>query len=371
MMTPEYASPEQLRGEPVTTASDTWSLGVLLYVMLTGQKPFDFPSRSLHEVYAVIRDSEPRRASALAPAVRELRGDLDNILSMSLRREPERRYGSVQEFAGDIERYLTGMPVRARVDTFAYRAGKFIRRNRGAVIAASLGVAALIAGTITTSMVERERAEQRFNDVRRMTNSLLFDVPDAIRNLPGSGPARRMIVGRALDFLNALAQDATGDRSLARELGTAWERVGDMQADSDVKGAAASYRQALTLRERVASEDASDQDIKRDLISNYGKLGDLLWNAGARAASVDYARKGLELSEVVAAGRDATMQDRMRLAANYLDSGVKTGNAEDCRKSVSLFEELIREDARTGAGQGPLLKRLCAAARDRAKQFGS
>jgi non-specific serine/threonine protein kinase/serine/threonine-protein kinase len=376
MMTPEYASPEQLRGLPVTAASDTWALGTLLYLMLTGKKPFEFPSRSVHDVYAVIRDTEPRKPSSVAPARRELRGDLDNILLMSLRREPERRYTSAWQFAQDIQRYLAGMTVSAREDTFRYRAGKFVGRHRGAVIAAGLAVTALVVGTITTSMeaheagIERERAERRFNDVRRVTNSLLFDVPDAIRSLPGSAPARRLIVSRALEFLNNLADDAATDRSLAKELATAWERVGDVQAQPeneggpDNRGALASYRNAQALREAALAKDRTDTDLKRELISNYGKLSDLLWSAGAGSGAIDYARKGLALSEAVAGGAGASSQDRMREAADYLDLGVKTSNAEACRKSLRLFETLIREDS-----GDQRLRRLYAAAKERAAQI--
>ncbi len=375
MMTPEYASPEQLRGLPVTAASDTWALGVLLYLMLTGKKPFEFPSRSVHDVYRVICETEPKKPSSvtLPGRARQLRGDLDTILLMSLRREPERRYTSAEQFAVDIQRYLNGMPVSAREDTFSYRADKFVRRHKGAAIAAGLAVVALVAGTVATSIeareagVERERAERRFNDVRRVTNSLLFDVPEAVGKLPGSGPVRRMLIGRALEFLNSLAEDARTDRALAKELAAAWERLGDVQAQpeagggSDVAGALASYRNALGLREAALGQDASDLDLKREVVSNYGKLSDLLWGTGSAERAVSYAGLGLRMSEEVAAAPGATRQDRMRVAANYLDLGVKTSDSGKCQRSIGLFEALVKEDP-----SDQRLGRLVEVARERA-----
>jgi non-specific serine/threonine protein kinase/serine/threonine-protein kinase len=386
MMTPEYASPEQLLNRPVTTASDTYSLGVLLYVILTGHKPFVFKSRSVQEICDVIRDSEPRRPSAVVRTeettangrvlteagvaiargltrgklARELEGDLDNILLMALRSEPERRYTSVEQLAGDIERYLDGRPVLARDDTFAYRAGKFMRRHQGAVLGASLAVFLLIAGSITTSweariaMRQRERAERRFNDVRRVANSLLFDVHDAIRDLPGSTPARRLIVTKALEFLNSLAQDSADDHELQRELAAAWERVGDVQGQTrasnlgDTTGALTSYRKALAIRERLSAEP----EIRRELIPNYSKLSDTLWNSGDSSSSMDYSRKLLALSEALATASGATRQDRVRLATSYLDYGYKQGvvvgdvtnGLANCRKSLAIFNELSAAD---------------------------
>jgi non-specific serine/threonine protein kinase/serine/threonine-protein kinase len=389
-MTPEYASPEQLSGLPVTTASDTYSLGVLLYVMLTGHKPFPFRSRSPQEIGDTIRNSEPRRPSSVVSIeettpggsqrkpvdiavargsrpdrlARDLSGDLDNILLMALRKEPERRYKSVEQLAGDIERYLSGMPVTARDDTFAYRTRKFVRRHRGAVVAASFAMVALIAGTVATSWeahvarVERERAERRFNDVRRVANSLLFDVHDAIRNLPGATPARQLIVSKGLEFLDNLAQDAADDRDLQRELAAAYERVGDVQGQvreanlGDTRGALASYRKALAIREQVAAADPARIDVKRELIPNYGKLSDLLWSAGDSAGSLDYSRRGLALSQVLARDPQSTRPDRIRLAANYLDYGYKQamvggdrrGGLENCRKSLAMLAELVPAD---------------------------
>jgi non-specific serine/threonine protein kinase/serine/threonine-protein kinase len=384
MMTPEYASPEQLLNEPVTTASDTWSLGVLLYVMLTGHRPFFFGSRSPQAIYEAIRDSAPRRPSsvvqceepgsggrnlnldAIARArrartpdrlARELAGDLDNILLMALRREPERRYASVEQLAGDIERYLAGLPVTARDDTFTYRASRFVRRHKGAVATGGFAALALIAGTVATSWeahqarIERERAERRFNDVRRVANSLLFDLNDAIRDLPGAAPARQLILTKALEFFGNLEQDAGDDRSLRRELAMAYERVGDVQNQmEETRQAVGSYRKAIAIREKLAS--AGVADIRREIIPNYGKLSDVLWAAGDAGASMEYSRKGLDASQALAAAPDATRQDRIRLATNYLDYGYKQAmiagdrahGLENCRKALGIFGELLAAD---------------------------
>src|SRR5436309_7398599 len=149
-MTPEYASPEQVRGEPVTTASDVYSLGIVLYELLVGRSPYRFTSRSPLDLAREITDTEPPRPSTSArgkdlkldpTGIRNskvLKGDIDNILLMALRKEPDRRYQSVEQFSEDIHRHLGNRPVLARKDTVRYRAAKFIQRNKLAVAAALL-----------------------------------------------------------------------------------------------------------------------------------------------------------------------------------------------------------------------------------------
>ncbi|MBK8267103.1 MAG: serine/threonine protein kinase [Planctomycetes bacterium] len=171
-LTPEYASPEQIRGEPITTASDIYSLGVILYELLAGRRPFRIDSRAQHEIARQICAEEPIKPSTAVRQIpfsrsdgaasqskcspqtlkRRLAGDLDNICLMALRKEPERRYGSVEQFAEDVRRHLIGLPVIARKDTFSYRAAKFVRRNRAAVIASSILFLALVGGIVGTSM---------------------------------------------------------------------------------------------------------------------------------------------------------------------------------------------------------------------------
>ena len=203
MMTPGYASPEQVRGETITTASDIYSLGVVLYELLTGHRPYQLSSLSPHEVARVVCEQEPVKPStvvtrtatgeqgvasaAITPEVvgrkrseppaklrRGLVGDLDNIVLMALRKDPQRRYASVEQFSADINRHLEGMPVVARTDTFGYRAQKFVGRNKLAVAAAALLLLTLAGGVVATSWqahvarTERARAQQRFDDIRAL-----------------------------------------------------------------------------------------------------------------------------------------------------------------------------------------------------------
>ena len=177
VMTMEYASPEQVRGDPITTASDVYSLGVVLYRLLTGRSPYR-EDNAAERAVEILSDSLPSKPSTAVDETRvrrslegsgqgarkrmrrALKGDLDNVLLMALRKEPERRYPSVDQFAEDLRHYLDGMPVRARGDSLRYRAVKFMSRHRYAVTAASLGGLALVAGIVTTTWQARIAAEQ-------------------------------------------------------------------------------------------------------------------------------------------------------------------------------------------------------------------
>ncbi|WP_109488852.1 serine/threonine protein kinase [Occallatibacter savannae] len=224
-LTMRYASPEQIKGEPITTATDVYSLGVVLYELLTGESPYGNNTNAGEQSIKAILHSDPPKPSTVIRAVRresetssgknrhgrylnrssQISADLDNIVMMSLRKEPQRRYGSVEQFAEDIRRSLHDLPVVARKDTARYRASKFIVRHKPGVIAATLVSLMMIAGIAITAQ-EARIARRRFNDVRSLANSLIFDIHDSIRDLPGSTPARRLIVERALQYLNQLVE---------------------------------------------------------------------------------------------------------------------------------------------------------------------
>ncbi len=170
-MTPEYASPEQVRGETMTTASDVYSLGVILYELLTRQRPYRIKGRNPAEIARAITEQEPARPStAIArgdgssksqvPNPKILRGDLDNIVLNAMRKESQRRYASVEQFSDDIRRYLGDRPITARKDTFSYRTVKFIKRNKVAVTTATLVVLAIVTGLIV-ALWQAENARQQ------------------------------------------------------------------------------------------------------------------------------------------------------------------------------------------------------------------
>jgi len=280
-LTPEYASPEQVRGGPVGTASDVYSLGVVLYEALTGGRPYEISSRSPEDVLRVVSSTEPERPSTAARralpgavAASDLAGDLDTIVLKCLRKEPERRYASAQDLSEDLRRYLEGRPVRARPDTLGYRASKFVGRHRFGIAAATLLALSLVGGIAATLRQARiaaangERAQRRFNDVRKLANALMFDIHDEIQSLPGSTRARQHLVMKAQEYLDSLAREAQGDADLQRELAAAYERLGDVQGGGlesnlgDTKAALASYRKAVSIREALGpAEHRNPRDV--------------------------------------------------------------------------------------------------------------
>lgn len=146
-LTPEYASPEQLKNQPITTATDVYSLGVVLYEILTGRKPYHFKAPLLHEVARVVSDEEPDKPN--------LDDDLENIVLLALRKEPLQRYASVEQFSADIGRYLEGQTVLARKATMGYRLGKFVRRHKLGFTVSLLLLLTLVTGLLVSLRQER------------------------------------------------------------------------------------------------------------------------------------------------------------------------------------------------------------------------
>lgn len=277
LLTPSHASPEQIKGEPLTVASDVYSLGVLLYELLTGEYPYGPCAGPIGAAIAVLEAAPKpmRRAGAKIPA------DLEKIVFFALRKEPERRYVTVDTLSEDIRRFLGGYPVRAAGDSLGYRIHKFTRRHRWTLSAAAVAVLALaISGAMTWRA--KQQAELRFQQIRGLAHSVVFEIHDAIAGLPGSTPAERLLVARALQYLNALAKDRGNDPGLMFELAQSYDKIGDAQGApgqanlGDRRGALASYTKARQLLLQLRRRSPADIGVESWLANVDEDLADVL-----------------------------------------------------------------------------------------------
>ncbi len=286
LMTPEYASPEQVRGQAVSTATDVYGLGLVLHELLCGVRAQRLATEDPLELHRVICEETPARPSVVAPALaRRLRGDLDTIVLTALQKEPQRRYRSVAQLSEDVRRHLEGLPVRARKDTVAYRLGKFLRRNRLPVAAGLLVLASLTAG-IVSSTRSAALAARRFAEVRHLAGSFLFEFHDAIQHLPGSTTARELVVRKALEYLEAMSKESGTDPELRRELAWAYLKVGDVQGGpagpnlGRREDAARSYDKALALLGAPAADTSTALATLEALAEAYLRKATLLQLTG-------------------------------------------------------------------------------------------
>ncbi|HEY7391545.1 MAG TPA: serine/threonine-protein kinase [Bryobacteraceae bacterium] len=320
MMTPEYASPEQVRAEPVSTATDVYSLGILLYELLTGHRPYQLQGRAPHEAAEVICQHDPPRpstavrrtepadpetgAEAVTPESvsatrdgrpsrlrRALTGDLDRIVLKAVEKQPSRRYSSVEKFADDIRRHLEGRPVEARGAPWGYRAGKFARRHKAAVTATALVALSFIAGLVATTR-ERRRADSEAATARAVNDFLQHDLlaqaSATVQAQPNINPDPDLKVRTALD---RAAARITGkfDRQPLVEASIR-QTIGDTYLDLGLyEQAQAHVERALDLRHRLLG------DAHRDTLTSMHRLGVVHWYQGKYTAAEPLLTKVLEV----------------------------------------------------------------------------
>jgi tRNA A-37 threonylcarbamoyl transferase component Bud32/tetratricopeptide (TPR) repeat protein len=348
----ECASPEQVRGENITTAADVYALGVVLYEILAGRHPYSDKADLRNAICAV----EPTAPSVSDKA---LRGDVDNIVLTALRKAPERRYASASALSLDIGRHLAGRPISSRPETIPYRAGKFFRRHRVFCAVAALFVLSMAGGMAATlheaqiARADRARAEQRFAEVRKVASGLLFDFDEAIEKLPGSRPARTLVAAKALEFLDNLAQDTRGDVSLLRDLATAYERVATLQGIAggpnlgDSAAAAESLRKAVALRETVAGANPESVADGLALASAYGDYATNFLKSDA-VRQQDYTHKALDIRERLYANHPHDVEATRALARGYWERSIglcATADYQNClewrMRSLHLYDEAV------------------------------
>lgn len=379
ILTPEYSSPEQIRREPITTATDVFALGILLYELLSGAHPFSGKGRLPHEVMrAICEDDSVPPSTVAGREAKQIRGDLDTITMTALRKQPHWRYPSVEQLAEDVRRYREGWPILAKGNRRWYRMQKFARRHWRPLAAAMLLVMSLAGGILATSyqtdranqargIAERERARaeaeradserqralaeqaqqsaveqrrlaeartleaerarqqerQRYRDVRSLASSLLFDLYDGVRDLAGSTTARRLIVSKAQHQLEMLTADGDDDVGLRRDLAASFERMGELRVDphqpnkNDAAAALEDYRKALRLRREIAAApDALPRD-QRDLALSVSKLGDGQFFAGDSKDAVATYQAAWEIARGLP--QLAPADRSMRLALGTVD----------------------------------------------------
>jgi eukaryotic-like serine/threonine-protein kinase len=349
-LTPDYASPEQILGQPITTATDIYSLGAILYQLLSGVKPHRLDSATPAEVQRLVCQTEiPRPSAAVAPNLpnaarlgRRLAGDLDNIVMMALRKEPERRYSSVDQFADDIRRHLDGRAVRARQNSLAYRARKFLQRRRFELAGAGIVVASLVAGIVMAvsqgrqaeaarqaaesqrrvaevqrtvaereraraeaarlseavqhriadeqrdqALRQRSRAEQALTELLDLADRTLFEIHDAIAALPGAVEPRQRIVRTTLDYLQSLEKTHGLDDRMRLVLSSAYLKIGAAQGDptgpslQDAEGAQRSYRKAEAMLSPLYRRRPDDPTVMLRWLQTERALADMTTRTGS------------------------------------------------------------------------------------------
>ena len=413
-LTPQFASPEQIRGEPISTASDVYSLGVLLFHSLTGgARPYRVTSQAVPDILQAVLDTEvPRPSTVALPAKqKKLRGDLDNIILKAMAKEPARRYGSVDQFREDIERHLGGRPILAQADNWRYRLWKFASRHRLAAGATAMILLSVASGTITTlnqariaqaeraeaiearaiaeaerkhaldqrqlaldaqvqaerqrlvaeerskeALTERGRAEAqrasaetRYQSVRSLATSVLVDVNESLKDVPGTGPARTQAVLAALKHLEALSLKQGNDPSLQEDLATAYEQSAEIMSTlfEDEREAAAlsipALIQSLQIRTRLASGPKAPQASVLRLAETQRLLGNGYLKATQMPAAIQSYKDSLAAASRVTAGPQAirlTALARTNLCTAFLLRNQIKEALPECQDGLNVLDQL-------------------------------
>lgn len=352
LMTPAYASPEQVRGGKITVSVDVYALGILLYKLLTNHLPYEFNAHTPAEIERVICEQDPNKASTIIRRVKtkntfeekdnkrlakKLAGDLDNILLMAIRKEPERRYSSVEQFAQDIEKYLKGFPTIAHRDSLYYRANKFILRNMFSLTMTILILSLVLIGIWQAIQAEQERTrvqaqrqliEARSKDVRDLTNVLLFKYNDGLEKLAGATKLRDEMITEALKYLDRLNQTSEQDSELQYELALAYQKVGDLQgrpnriSKGNLAAALENYKKSEDILKKLLPSNPTDVKAETVLATTIERAGDILRSMGNMQEAIEHYEKTRTVREKMLRINSNDQENYYLLANCYYKLGI-------------------------------------------------
>lgn len=398
-MTPEYASPEQVRGEPITTASDVYALGVMLYNLLSGHPPYVIGNYTLYAIQQAICDTEPERPSVAAcktedvPADdgtdhhltpesvsvtrdgkpdklrKRLSGDLDMIVLTALRKEANRRYASAERLGEDIRRHLTGLPVSARPDTWSYRIGKFAVRHKVGFAATVLVLLSLISATII-SVHYAQSARWQKQMALQLSSYMLFDFDTAIQS--GVTSARRAFLQKVVDHLRRMSSGANNDPDVRKLMIEAYFKIGDLQGDpydpnlGDLAGAEESYKHALTLAQAGLAEDPHSLAAQRYVALAQRRFGNLAATRGDYKAALDQFKKTEAAFQSILyqdPNSDQTIADLMETRADVGRAQIQIGDYPGALASYRGYLQLAAQVA--NGNKSPLARHNVAFGEER------
>ena len=357
LMTLQYASPEQISGSSDTSAlpsSDIYSLGVVLFEMLTGRRPIEpDPGMPRAGVPRYLIETEPRAPSSLAPSLGK---ELDTIVLKALRKDRLERYKTVDQFVSYIELYLNHRPLPEDSGSLLRTAQKFLRRNRTPIAVGTLLLTTMFIGIISTQR-QAQIAKRRFEDVRQLATSFLFDFDQAISKVQGTIQARRLVVAKGLEYLDKLARDAGDDDSLKLEIAAAYERLAGIQGNvygsnlGEFRQAAESYKKALEIRKELSRKFPSNSAFQEALGNSYLQFADGWFTTGNTAAAAAEYQKGIAILEPLFQAKNRPKGTASDLQRGYsrmcnflLSNGDQRGAISNCYKSIDLAKILVAAD---------------------------
>lgn len=359
--TPQYASPEQVLGRPISTASDIYSLGVLLFLLTTGALPYELKEFTTGEMIRVICERQPPRPSEKTSGT--LDSDIDAIVLKALRKEPGERYASVDQFIADLQAYLDGRPVAARQGNFRYHAAKFARRNKLVLAGSALLCLSVIVGTAGVTWqahianIQRRKAEARAEDLRKLSNSLLSEIDEAIQRLPGSTPAQKLLVSTVLEHLDRAAKDAAGDPQMELDLANAYIRMGNLQGNpydqniGDAQGALNSLDKALSIAAAPGRQQPANVAAVQALGWAQQSRSEVLFGMGRTQEAVAMMRSAAATFEELASRPGAPATALMDAAAAFGGLGDEMGqngtaSLSDPVGALAAFRKSLELDTR-------------------------